>query len=506
MDSFVWTDGCGIVLEYTDKSRPLPLIHALQEQCGKRGMFLRRQGTEPSLSHIDKDGTGVLWVRWGHAPESSERGSRQPSPSHQQIYVVNAYADLFLRLGESGVNKVLHRNGIHTSPLQKSGTRRYKIHVFHLRAVAVFQFKPILPGGLIADQFVGLDSTDAVLRRLSRLAVRACYSVGLDVGEVHIQAYDDERAVVESVHGHPQLSALNMADWYAQAILEDVKKWKAEINRTTPAMLGMDPEFILYDPAREKVVSASKFLPRDGIVGCDAVWIRGERSELDAHSVTTAIQPIYPLVELRPDPRTEPRELMIQLMRAMHIAARRIPDPTLKWLAGGMPYPGLAIGGHIHFSGMWLNAEFLRVLDNYLALPLAIIEARSSVKRRPKYGILGDFRVQPHTGFEYRTLPSWLVSPTITKGVIALAQLLAMNYRQLSGRFTLDEQIQQAFYQGDIEQLSEAFMELDENMTRLPTYEDLANYIEPLLHRIRHQTAWDEQVDIRSVWKIPPFS
>lgn len=506
MDSYVWTDGCGIVLEYTDRSQPLPLIHALQKQCGKQGIFLRRLGTEELLSQIGKDGAGILWVRWGHAPDSSERESRERIPSHQRIYVINAYAELFRSLDDIGMKKVLHRNGIHTSPIQKEGARRYKIHVYHLRAVAVIQSKPLLPGRHISDHSVAWASTDAVLRRLTRLAIRACYSVGLDVGEVHIQLHDDERAVVESVLDLPDLEAMNMADLYAQAIVEDMQAWNREINRSTPAMLGMDPEFILYDPIRAKVVSASKFLPREGIVGCDAVWIRGEHTELDAHFDATASQPIYPLVELRPDPRTEPRELIIQLMRAMHIAAARIPDRTLKWLAGGMPHPGLAIGGHIHFSGMWLNAEFLRVLDNYLALPLAIIEANSSIRRRPKYGILGDFRVQPHTGFEYRTLPSWLVSPVITKGVISLAQLLAMNYRQLPKRPTLNDQIQQAFYKGDTKKLSEVFPQLDDEFVQLPGYKESANYIEPLLNRIRHQITWDEQADIRRMWKIPPFS
>ena len=70
-------------------------------------------------------------------------------------------------------------------------------------------------------------------------------------------------------------------------------------------------------------------------------------------------------------------------------------------------------------SRIWLTSRLLRVLDNYLALPFILIEDQNTKLRRPRYGFLGDFRRKTHGGFEYRTLPSWIVSPRITKGVIA---------------------------------------------------------------------------------------
>lgn len=44
-----------------------------------------------------------------------------------------------------------------------------------------------------------------------------------------------------------------------------------------------------------------------------------------------------------------------------------------------MPQPGFPLGGHLHFSGVALNGALLRALDNYLALPLALLEDKRAV-------------------------------------------------------------------------------------------------------------------------------
>lgn len=99
-----------------------------------------------------------------------------------------------------------------------------------------------------------------------------------------------------------------------------------------------------------------------------------------------------------------------------------------------MPQPGFPLGGHLHFSGVSLNGALLRALDNYLALPLALLEDKRATRRRPHYGNLGDFRRQSYGGFEYRTLPSFLISPQLAKGVIGMAFLIASQYPRLQRR------------------------------------------------------------------------
>lgn len=258
-------------------------------------------------------------------------------------------------------------------------------------------------------------------------------------------------------------------------------------------MLGADPEFLLLSP-QGKVVPASRFLQREGAVGCDAIVLGGHRV-------------ILPLAELRPRPSHNPRELAGNLHRTMRLAARRINDESLSWLSGGMPLKGFPLGGHIHFSRCWLNSHLLRALDNYLALPLLLIEGETARSRRPRYGFLGDYRRQPHGGFEYRTLPSWLVSPAVARGVLSLAALIAGSYRKLPGNPLQHPDIQAYFYTGKKELLLGTVHKLWNDLESLEeAYAVYAADLKPLKEMIFAMKSWDEMQDFRKAWKIAPFN
>ena len=66
------------------------------------------------------------------------------------------------------------------------------------------------------------------------------------------------------------------------------------------AAMGMDPEFVLMKDNGE-IVFASEFMEHGGSVGSDAVRFRGEV--------------IYPIAELRPLPRANPKALMIEMQK-----------------------------------------------------------------------------------------------------------------------------------------------------------------------------------------------
>jgi hypothetical protein len=170
-----------------------------------------------------------------------------------------------------------------------------------------------------------------------------------------------------------------------------------------------------------------------------------------------------------------------------------------------MPVPGLPLGGHIHLSGISPSNALIRALDNYLALPLAMVEDPTTAKRRRRYGRLGDIRPQRHGGFEYRTLPSWIASPTIAKGVIALAKTVAEHYRQLRGRPLDDEETLAAYLAGDKAALECAVQAQWRTLESLDGYRKYAKYLDPLKERIMARRSWDEQRDFRVHWRIPPF-
>ncbi|MDT3424649.1 hypothetical protein J2Z22_000161 [Paenibacillus forsythiae] len=250
--------------------------------------------------------------------------------------------------------------------------------------------------------------------------------------------------------------------------------------------MGMDPEFLLLRDSTGRVVPASRYLPADGVAGCDA----GPPGTRGA----------FPVAELRPRPRGEPRALLAQLRSAALEADRLIADRSISWRAGGMPLRGWALGGHLHFSGVTLTAPLLRALDSYLALPIALLEDARAAGRRPRYGVLGDFRLQPHGGFEYRTLPSFLVSPVVARGAVTLAHLIVSHYEDLPLRPLDREDVHAAYYSGGKQALRAAFAPLRAQLRALPGYAAAADAIEPLLRHIDAGRSWDETRNVRGLW------
>src|SRR5690606_27831164 len=208
---------------------------------------------------------------------------------------------------------------------------------------------------------------------------------------------------------------------------------------------------------------------------------------------------------LRPRPSSSPRELIVRLYRGMLLAAKKINNPNVSWLAGALPRPGLPIGGHIHFSGVPLGSAILRALDNYVTLPLVLLEDKRGLKRRPTYGFLGNFREKFHGGFEYRTPPSWLVSPTLTKGILSLAKLIALNYPFLTYWPLRDVSVQKAYYRGEEEVVKSIVPALWREVRRLPQYAEEQNALDPHYDYLMSGKTWDESEDIRQKWRIPPY-
>ena len=158
---------------------------------------------------------------------------------------------------------------------------------------------------------------------------------------------------------------------------------------------------------------------------------------------------------------------------------------------------GYPLGGHLHFSRCWMNGHLLRALDNYLALPLILIEDESTRGRRPRYGYLGDFRKKSHGGFEYRTLPSWLASPVVTRGVFALASLIVNNYWRLPRKPLQEPDIQAAYYSGDKRRLQDEVAMLWKDLEQLKGYEVHAGLLEGLRLLVASMVPWNEMADIR---------
>ncbi|NMO97081.1 putative amidoligase domain-containing protein [Paenibacillus lemnae] len=382
------------------------------------------------------------------------------------------------------MNARLRRSGIPSRLFRKadermSGSTYTARYLISVRGLEHCQVDMLMAGSgwlkrPAVDHEDGLQTEVGLTQRLTKAAVRTLYALGQEEGEVVIALLPNRRYAVDEVRFHQDRS----------------QRTDREANGDHAALilLGMDPEFVLVD-SRGEITEASQYLERHGKAGCDAVR--------EGDFVT------YPLAELRPDPKSDPEALLHELRKTMIMAAERITDRSLAWKAGSMPAGGLPLGGHLHFSGVTLNLDILQVLDNYLALPLAALEDPSGRKRRPKYGSLGDYRRQPHGGFEYRTPPSFLVSPSITRAVVHMAYLIAREFRRLMSRPLSTERVHEAYYEGTKSILIQSAEALHQDYRRLPGYEYHASSIERLFRMISEGQTWDESRDIRRLWHIP---
>jgi len=455
-------------------------------------------------TNIPKHSIPSTIIFWGYSPaikvSANSRIMNPPISIKQSADKKDMQAFLKtngLNVADVGVTETAMRN-------QGKFSVEYKISLFHLNTLAVSIKKRQQPIGALAslninviDQFTEIDPFEKhgfYLRKAMRVAVKAAYALGLDIATVHIGINTTGQTIVLNVTAIPQLDN-RLAEIYANAInryAESIQANRFVLAKRERLILGADPEFLLRN-ANGKIVFADKFMDREGIVGCDSVILSGHRV-------------ILPLVELRPQPSESPRILLDHLRQAMLLASEMIADPNLEWLAGGMPVNGFPLGGHIHFSGVELSCQLLRALDNYLALPLILLEAKTTGRRRPRYGFLGDFRRQPHGGFEYRSLPSWLVSPQIAVGVLALSLVIAKHYERLTKQPLLQLDIQRAYYQGNKLRIFPLLSELWADISATETYFSYRKELEHVYGMMRRMEMWQEQQDFRTYWHITTTS
>lgn len=374
--------------------------------------------------------------------------------------------------------------------------RHYRIPMFDLKALSCFRLdnNPVwinqriqrIQGSFREVPF----EEDAVSKRVLHLSVRVLHAVGLDSGLVSIGMGPKGMLYVLDVTANPVLEG-RLLDLYATAVSDFIdREEQASRNGVGPVQLGADIEFMLRNGSG-RMVLASSYLPRRGRVGCDdrSVQFDGKR---------------LPLVELRPDPEYSPLGLLTNLRHVMSEASALINRSVVQWRGGSMPFRPYSTGAHIHFSNIPYSSHLVKVLDNYLGLPLMMVEdQRTALLRRPRYGFLGDVREKDYGGFEYRTPASFIVDKAVTAAALCIAYLIGINHKDLAVSDIYEPNLQTAFYQGNTEALLPVVERNFDFLRQLPLYERYRDYIEPLSQMIQARETWNESADVRTVWEIP---
>jgi len=413
-------------------------------------------------------GNWACVFRWG-AATGSDTGQWVVNPAQA---IVNARDELtpILRLNDIAVNPSLEA--------------RWRVYTFDLRTVGVMK--------RVGRRWrhVGHWSAPPV-HKLRETARRAVYALGLHFAAVDLGG---AHGAVVRVTPDPPLDN-RLARRFARAMATYVATTQEAVSASygwttgQEVVLGADPEFILRHRRTGRTVSAARFFSRWGVVGLD-------RACFKRNGVL-----IYPLAEVRPPPSPDPLELVENLRRAFVRAASAVRGHRISFQAGGTALRRFSIGGHIHFSNARLSTDLLRALDNYVALPVLLLENPvSSRLRRPRYGYLGDWRPQPHGGFEYRTPGSWVISPQYAAAVLCLAKAVAQDYPLLRRNVFLSAANQRAFYAADKAALRPHFFPLWNDMRASSVAREFARHLELIHQMVSEERRWNERVDIKKRW------
>lgn len=359
---------------------------------------------------------------------------------------------------------------------------RYRLHVCDLRILSIARIRKGKKGSVRRGG-------SRMMRRIRQMAVRCLYVLGLHFGVVEVVALTRKRIVPANFDPSPRLTR-KMGKRYGTAAAAYAKRWiqyPEQVKRRP--LLGADPEFIIKRPGG-RIAYASRYFSRYGRIGHDQQASRRAKGR-------------YPIAELRPPPCEEPIDLVINIRELLKQALRRAPNPKFSWQAGSLPVRGYPIGGHIHISRVDMTTELLRALDNYLAIPVMMLEnPEKARRRRPEYGYLGEFRWKGYGGFEYRTLSSWIVAPHIALAVITLAKLVIENYPLLQQNNLIDVETVRAFYRSDKEAMRSTFESVWHDIERLDAYPRVAEALAVIPTLVREGRQWLESSDIRGRWGL----
>ncbi len=371
---------------------------------------------------------------------------------------------------------IMKFNHVHAGVEDKEATKIYEVLLFDMKVIFIRQ-KVLGKGGAKSKYMRENQKT-----RVAEIAKRVLLLSGLDMALVQIQLNSKKRLQVIGAEPCPDLREKDV-----KSLVDEIDK--IYICKKREVKLGADPEFMIINSRTGKLVSASHFFPTQGLVGCDNIRLPNRQQR--------------PVAELRPKPDKSPLQLIANLRYAIIRASSMAPYHNVKWVAGSQPVAGYSIGGHIHFSNIDLNAALLRALDNYVGLLVFMIEKTyTAVRRRKKYGFLGDYREKNHGGFEYRTPGSWLISQKIATAVICLAKIVASNYLDLQNNYLNTADAQQAFYTGDRDYFIKDLESIWKDLEYTDLYEKYIEEIGIIYWMIKNDIQWDERMDIRKGWNI----
>lgn len=223
-------------------------------------------------------------IRWGNGKE--------PDMHQIELNRATALQRLYSRTQAArclAVNRIPFRRLNPSSP-QPRATIAYRVHIVDMVPISVSsprdgKFRPVA------------DYSSPRADRAIRLARRVLYCLGLHFGRVDLGYTDKKILRVLTVSAAP-LVTKKLASLYMNALtVASNRRLSIRPIHADEVILGADPEFMMVSSSTKRVVFASDFFGRDGLIGYDnQSYLRDRRN--------------HPIAEIRPRPTASPAQLV----------------------------------------------------------------------------------------------------------------------------------------------------------------------------------------------------
>ena len=251
-------------------------------------------------------------------------------------------------------------------------------------------------------------------------------------------------------------------------------------------------------------------------IGCDGHSITGEMRPRQGNNPIEHFNEILKLIKELSD-ALEPE--IICYDKELQVKAGTIQG--LEW-----EEETILLGGHIHIgydveSQVYIAKWLGTMLSIFAGIPLTLIEKPEEIHKRHKiYGKFNDIRPKEY-GIEFRMPSSWLVSPEITIGALALTYVVAdefiTKYKSKEKSSSIDllfedtkryEDIYNSLIKDDFDWIRQldydkliAISEtLYKNIKTMRLYPEYAEYIDYIFDMIKNREYWNSDVDILTTW------
>jgi hypothetical protein len=364
---------------------------------------------------------------------------------------------------------ILHRHPVETTGRLHPRKPAIRIRNFHFMPLTVHCFIPEHTAVFGQTNFSWHKAGTKELTRFQeglQTALYALYVLNIPLGECIIQR--------DSVRDYRvyQVRPLKVEE-LTSAEKDKISRFREESCDRRPLTFGADAECLLQNRRTGTWVTASSVTAENKTIGYDdAIAVKGNKVA-------------HPILELRPEPATDGKQLHRHLYNLYTKLRVHLRKNGLQVDTAGVGR--FHAGGHLHVGNQPLTFKNVRNLDIFLTLPFAQVESGDPRVRRQRFGRLGSARPNSHSGFEYRSLASWVEQ--IPELLPMLEWFCYLNeHAEIFPTLDFSEDMIRGYYQHSTSDLRKVSDDIETICQYVLTPEDFIRFASPFF-RLVHQKA-----------------